>query len=73
MDMDVDVPANSYQHEILYNRMLPYADKLEEEAAEYLKRIKANISRSLLLSDARGLYCKWLHPGCPANRPPPPL
>ncbi|KAI1295461.1 Proteasome activator complex subunit 4 [Halotydeus destructor] len=60
--MDVDTgPAVPFdpQKAIVYNDFLPYSSALPEEAAEYLNRIKANISRALLLSDARGLYWIW--------------
>lgn len=54
MDVDGDrclpfVP----QKELIYNRMLPYGDSLDNEALEYLNRIKGSISSALLLSDPR--------------------
>lgn len=35
------------QKEIVYNQLLPYAERLEQEAAELLAEIKANLSRAV--------------------------
>ena len=44
------------QKEIIYNRLLPYADKLDEESKRSFAQIKINLSKSVLLRE--------LHPGC---------
>lgn len=60
MDVDVslsDVPFKP-QKELKYNHLLPYSADLVPEAVEYLALIKGNLSRSLILSDAR---VHWLY------------
>jgi hypothetical protein len=39
------------QREKLYNHHLPYSQQIDDEIVQYLSRIKANISRSLILND----------------------
>jgi proteasome activator subunit 4 len=38
-----------FQKEILTNRLLPYADRLNDEADALLAKIKANLGRSVML------------------------
>jgi hypothetical protein len=48
------------QKEFLFNKHLPYAEHIDEEAEAALARIKANFARAVLLSEPRpGLltYC----------------
>ncbi|XP_038138502.1 proteasome activator complex subunit 4B [Cyprinodon tularosa] len=39
------------QKEIVYNGLLPYCDRLDQEATELLAEIKANLSRAVLLRE----------------------
>nr|XP_046233652.1 proteasome activator complex subunit 4B-like [Scatophagus argus] len=39
------------QKEIVYNRLLPYSDRLDREATELLADIKANLSRAVLVRE----------------------
>lgn len=50
--MTVDEDAGFVpQREIVYNRLLPYADRLDQEATELLAEIKANLSRAVLVRE----------------------
>jgi proteasome activator subunit 4 len=44
------------QREIVYNKLLPYADQLDEESIRMLSEIKANLGRAVLMREMR--------PGC---------
>lgn len=44
------------QKEIIYNKLLPYADKLDEESTQLFIDIKTNLIKSVLARE--------LHPGC---------
>lgn len=46
-----DDAAFTPQKEIVYNGLLPYAGRLDEEATELLAEIKANLSRAVLLRE----------------------
>lgn len=39
------------QKDIVYNKLLPYADKLDDESNEILAKIKANLGRSVQLRE----------------------
>lgn len=39
------------QKEIVYNQLLPYAERLDQEAVELLAEIKANLSRAVLVRE----------------------
>lgn len=39
------------QKELVYNRLLPYAGRLDQEAMELLAQIKAGLSRAVLLRE----------------------
>lgn len=51
------------QKEIVYNRLLPYASRLDEEATELLAEIKAGLSRAVLLRElwpGAAFWCRKL-------------
>lgn len=48
---DGDAGAFVPQKELVYNGLLPYAARLEQEATELLARIKAGLSRAVLLRE----------------------
>lgn len=39
------------QKDIVYNRLLPYSDRLDHEATDLLAEIKANLSRAVLVRE----------------------
>lgn len=39
------------QKEIVYNKLLPYSDRLDKEATELLAEIKANLSKAVLVRE----------------------
>lgn len=45
-----------YQREIVFNKLFPYADELDEEADILLAKIKANLGRCVMLREIK--------PGC---------
>ncbi|XP_037134484.1 proteasome activator complex subunit 4B-like isoform X1 [Syngnathus acus] len=52
-----------FQKELVYNGLLPYADRLEREASELLENIKTNLSRAVLLRElwpGVAFWCKKL-------------
>uniref|UniRef100_A0A3P8VNZ5 Proteasome activator Blm10 mid region domain-containing protein n=1 Tax=Cynoglossus semilaevis TaxID=244447 RepID=A0A3P8VNZ5_CYNSE len=51
MTEDGDMAGFKPQKEIVYNGLLPYSDRLDQEATELLAEIKANLSRAVLLRE----------------------
>lgn len=49
----------SPQKELVYNRLLPYADKLDDESSEQLALIKANLGRAIQLRDLKIGATHW--------------
>lgn len=49
----------SYQKENVFNKLLPYADKLDEEADILLAKIKANLGRSVMLRKIKPDCLVW--------------
>ncbi|KAL2305655.1 LOW QUALITY PROTEIN: hypothetical protein Nmel_003540 [Mimus melanotis] len=43
--------ARPPQKEIVYNKLLPYGERLEEEAARFLEHIKGNLARAVQLQE----------------------
>lgn len=39
------------QKDIVYNKILPYADRLDEESNDILSKIKGNLSRAVQLKE----------------------
>lgn len=69
MDIDDDTSQQLWQERIKslgfvpqgenkYNRLLPYSDKLDQEAVNYLKEIKTNLGRGVLLFEHRN---HWIY------------
>ncbi|OQV18206.1 Proteasome activator complex subunit 4 [Hypsibius exemplaris] len=52
-------PVRDQQHEIIYNKYLPYSDKLEAEAALWVEDIKLNLSKCVLAGDYRPGVFFW--------------
>lgn len=51
------------QKEIVYNQLLPYAERLDQEASELLADIKANLSRAVLVRElwpGMAFWCRKL-------------
>lgn len=51
------------QKEIVYNQLLPYAERLDQEATELLADIKANLSRAVLVRElwpGMAFWCRKL-------------
>ncbi|KAL3873182.1 hypothetical protein ACJMK2_036330 [Sinanodonta woodiana] len=48
------------QKEIVYNTLLPYADKIDEESLEALKEIKGNLGRAIQLRDIKVGAGHWV-------------
>lgn len=51
MVVEGDTAGFEPQKEIVYNGLLPYAHRLDQEATELLAEIKANLSRAVLLRE----------------------
>lgn len=45
------LPPPAVQKELVYNKLLPYGDKLEAEASYLLAQIKLNLSRAVQLQE----------------------
>uniref|UniRef100_A0AAV2LK79 Uncharacterized protein n=1 Tax=Knipowitschia caucasica TaxID=637954 RepID=A0AAV2LK79_KNICA len=64
--MEEDTPEKEglvLQKEIVYNALLPYADRLEPEANQLLADIKANLSRAVLVRElwpGTAFWCRKL-------------
>lgn len=52
------------QKEIIYNKLLPYADKLDEESTQLFHDIKTNLIKSVLAREMQpgcALWCSRLN------------
>lgn len=47
------------QREIVYNRLLPYADKIDDESNEALRTIKTNLAKAVLAKEIRPSVTHW--------------
>lgn len=47
------------QREIIYNRLLPYADALDEESREMFIEIKVNLGKAVMLREMRPACGMW--------------
>ncbi|XP_058809543.1 proteasome activator complex subunit 4-like isoform X2 [Phymastichus coffea] len=55
-----DFKQNSpFQKEIIFNKLLPYADKLDDEADILLAKVKANLGRSVMLRKIKPDCLVW--------------
>jgi hypothetical protein len=52
-------PVRDQQHEIIYNKFLPYAENINAEAALWLDDIKLNLSKCVLAADYRPGVFFW--------------
>ena len=48
------------QKEIIYNTLLPYADRLDEESNFQFEEIKSQIGRAILLRDVKVAGIHWI-------------
>lgn len=54
-----------FQKEISFNKLLPYAAELDEEADQFFAKIKANLGRCVMLRDIHPGALYWV---CALNR-----
>ena len=47
------------QHEIIYNSLMPYSDRLDDESKEMWNDIKANLGCAVALRELRPGYVMW--------------
>lgn len=47
------------QNEIVYNKLLPYVDKLDDESNEILARIKGTLPKAIQLQDIKVASNGW--------------
>ena len=47
------------QKEIIYNKYLPYSDKLDEDSNRFLAEIKYNLGRAIVLREASPGILYW--------------
>ncbi|OXB74298.1 UNVERIFIED_CONTAM: hypothetical protein H355_006827 [Colinus virginianus] len=47
----MELPPPPPQKEIVYNKLLPYSERLEDEAARFLAQIKGNLARAVQLQE----------------------
>lgn len=47
------------QKEIIYNRLLPYADQLDDESRKMFTEIKANLGKAVMLREMRPACGMW--------------
>lgn len=51
--------GSPYQTEIAFNKLLPYSDKLDEEADKFLAYVKDNLGRCIMLRDINSGCVYW--------------
>lgn len=49
------------QKEIVFNKLLPYSESLDEESQEMLNDIKGNLGKCVLLKDIKPGCTIWVH------------
>lgn len=54
-----DRSTSEYQKELIYNKLLPYADGIDEESKAFLEEIKLNLSKAVLLRELRPGTVTW--------------
>ena len=47
------------QKEIIYNKILPYSDKLDKESTEMWNTVKINLGKAIALRELRPGYVMW--------------
>ena len=47
------------QNEIVYNSLLPYSDKFDEESKEMWEEIKTNLGKAVALRELRPAFVMW--------------
>lgn len=58
-DGPVEGPDAGLQKRLIYNRLLPYSDQIDDEAAKLLAEIKTNIARSVMLREVKPATASW--------------
>lgn len=48
-----------FQHENPFNKLLPYADRIDDESFSMFSEIKENLARTLVLRDIDPGFCYW--------------
>ena len=50
---------STFQKEVVYNKLLPYGDRLDNEARQVLEEIKYNFGRAVVLRELRPGALHW--------------
>ncbi|KAL1417300.1 hypothetical protein MTO96_027026 [Rhipicephalus appendiculatus] len=58
-DGPVEGPDGGLQKRLIYNRLLPYSDQIDDEAARLLAEIKTNLARSVMLREVKPVTASW--------------
>ena len=53
------LPDHHFQSKLIFNSLLPYADKLDDEADALFSKIKANFGRSVILRKIKPDFIIW--------------
>lgn len=56
---DIPLKGSKFQKENVYNKLLPYADELEEESSKLFEDIKSNLVKSVLAREMRPGCALW--------------
>ena len=59
IENEVDYLGYVPQKQVIYNKLLPYSDKLNEEIVPQLKEIKHNLSKAVVLREIRPSCLHW--------------
>ncbi|XP_065305913.2 proteasome activator complex subunit 4A-like [Dermacentor albipictus] len=58
-DGPIEGPGAGLQKRLVYNRLLPYSDQIDDEAAKLLAEIKTNLARSVMLREVKPATVSW--------------
>ncbi|KAK8767206.1 hypothetical protein V5799_006012 [Amblyomma americanum] len=58
-DGPVEGPGRGLQRPLIYNRLLPYSDHIDDEAAKMLAEIKTTLARSVMLREVKPVTVSW--------------
>ena len=47
------------QHDLIYSKLLPYSDVIDDESDALLNNIKENLAKSIQLRDVKVGTCHW--------------
>lgn len=58
-DLSSQDEKSEFQKELIYNKLLPYGDAIDEESRAFLAEIKLNLPKAVILRELRPGVVTW--------------